>query len=90
MTVVLSAQNLLLEYKIRRIFRRPETKRVLSGITFDLIQGECLGVIGRNGVGKSSLLRILAGIIAPDVGTVVTKAKKITLLNLQAGFILNP
>lgn len=39
---------------------------VLRDVSFDLFHGETLGIIGRNGVGKSTLLRLLAGIIAPD------------------------
>ena len=38
----------------------------LQGISFEVRSGETLGVIGRNGAGKSSLLRLISGLIAPD------------------------
>lgn len=59
----------------------------LKEISFDLMHGETLGVIGRNGVGKSSLLRIMAGIIAPDEGEVVNLAGQASLFSLQVGFV---
>ncbi|WP_233827906.1 ABC transporter ATP-binding protein [Paraburkholderia sp. ZP32-5] len=44
--------------------------RVLRGISGGVTPGEVLGVVGRNGVGKSTLLRTLAGIVEPDEGTI--------------------
>src|SRR4051812_26285885 len=43
---------------------------ILTNITFTLNRGECAGLIGPNGAGKSTLLRILAGLEAPDRGSV--------------------
>lgn len=59
----------------------------LKDISFDLLHGETLGIIGRNGVGKSTLLRIMAGIIAPDEGEVVNLAGQASLFSLQVGFV---
>lgn len=59
----------------------------LSSVSFDLYHGEVLGVIGRNGVGKSTLLRILAGVIRPDKGAFVNHGYRASLLALQAGFL---
>lgn len=47
-----------------------ERKQVLSGISFEWISGECLGIIGESGSGKSTLGRLLLGIEKPDRGTV--------------------
>jgi biotin transport system ATP-binding protein len=44
---------------------------VLSGISFDLIEGECLMICGSNGSGKTVLMKILAGLIPPTSGEVV-------------------
>ena len=47
---------------------------VLDSVSFKLYENETLGIIGRNGVGKTTMLRIMAGIIAPTSGTVRIKA----------------
>ncbi|HET9184698.1 MAG TPA: ABC-F family ATP-binding cassette domain-containing protein [Solirubrobacterales bacterium] len=43
---------------------------ILEGISFSIEPGERVGIVGRNGTGKSTLLKILAGLIKPDTGTV--------------------
>src|SRR5580658_1410134 len=43
---------------------------VLAHVSFSIGPGTCLGVVGPNGVGKSTLLKVLAGIEVPDSGTV--------------------
>lgn len=45
-------------------------KKVLSGCSFSLSQGERVGLVGPNGTGKSTLLKILTGILEPDMGTI--------------------
>jgi lipopolysaccharide transport system ATP-binding protein len=47
--------------------------QVLDGVSFKLYENETLGIVGRNGVGKTTMLRIMAGILAPGSGTVVTR-----------------
>lgn len=60
----------------------------LKDISFDIFHGETLGVIGRNGVGKSTLLCLIAGIIDPDMGTVFRAENcHASLLSLQVGFV---
>lgn len=52
-----------------------------------LYDGETLGIVGRNGVGKTTLLRVLAGILAPTKGTVrMAHGKSASLLTLGLGF----
>lgn len=58
----------------------------LKDVSFKLYAGETLGVLGRNGAGKSSLLRLLAGIIVPDWGVIRRQKVKTSLLALQVGF----
>ncbi|WP_324721936.1 ABC transporter ATP-binding protein [Salinimicrobium sp. HB62] len=58
----------------------------LKDINFEVRRGECFGLIGHNGAGKSSLLKILNGLIKPDAGKVTIKGKVGALIELGAGF----
>jgi lipopolysaccharide transport system ATP-binding protein len=59
---------------------------VLDNISFSVKKGEMFGIIGRNGVGKTTLLRLIAGILKPDKGTIRTNGSVIPLLELGTGF----
>lgn len=61
----------------------------VKDVSFDLYQGETLGIIGRNGAGKTSVLKLLAGIVAPDRGEVINNGYRAALLSLQLGFAPN-
>ena len=63
-----------------------ETFSVLRNVSFELKRGETLGIIGVNGVGKSTLLKLAARIIRPDRGQIITKGRIAGLLELGAGF----
>src|SRR3989440_12408284 len=52
---------------IRKSFRR---RQVLAGVDFEVAAGELVAVVGENGTGKTTLLRILAGDLRPDAGSV--------------------
>ncbi len=60
----------------------------LRNFNFTLQPGEIVGVIGRNGSGKSTLLRLLAGILKPTEGTVITRGRVRSLIDLLSG--MNP
>ena len=53
---------------------------VLSDVTFGLGKGEILGVLGRNGMGKSTLIRTLAGALRPTAGSIVLDGADVTAL----------
>ncbi len=53
--------------------------------SFELREGDRVGLIGHNGAGKSTLLRTIAGVYAPVAGTVVTSGRIATVLELGAG-----
>ncbi|EKT62017.1 ABC transporter ATP-binding protein [Providencia burhodogranariea] len=57
--------------------------QVLNGITFELQLGEILGIIGRNGVGKTTLMRSLIGIIKVQQGSIVLADTNVTDLTPQ-------
>jgi ABC-type branched-subunit amino acid transport system ATPase component len=52
--------------------------QVLFGVSFSVAQGEVLGLLGTNGAGKSTVLRVLAGLEAPAAGTVTFDGKDVT------------
>lgn len=83
---ILSLHNVGVYYKRNRgVFGEPFW--ALKDVSFNLYQGETLGIIGRNGVGKSTLLRLMAGIIKPNRGTLINEGYQASLLSLQLGFI---
>ena len=59
---------------------------VLKNINLDVKKGEVLGVIGPNGSGKTTFLKLIAGMLLPDKGQVNCKGKISTLMQLGAGF----
>ncbi len=86
---ILSLKNVGVCYRRRQSFLRKSNYWALRDLSFSLHAGETLGIIGRNGVGKSTLLKVLAGIIAPDKGKVILHRPdlRISLISLQAGFV---
>ena len=88
--LVISYQNLqktsikknLLHFKRQRADRFVAVK----GISFYVREGEILGLIGKNGSGKSTTLNALAGIFSPDSGTIDLHDHSISLLSIGVGF----
>jgi len=58
---------------------------VLSDISFKLDSGEILGIVGNNGCGKSTLIKIVAGILQPDSGRVQVQGRVVPLIHLDTG-----
>lgn len=65
---------------------KTEIRWVLKGISFDVKKGEAIGLIGKNGCGKSTTLKLLTRIIYPDSGCIELKGRVSSLLELGAGF----
>ena len=77
------------QLKERVLFRkrnRYEERWVLNGISFNVRKGEAVGLIGHNGCGKSTTLKLLTKIIYPDGGTVDMRGRVSSLIELGAGF----
>ena len=69
--------------------RRPEPARdlwALRDVSFAVMPGQCLGLIGRNGSGKSTALKLVARILRPAEGEVMVRGRVSALLELGAGF----
>lgn len=65
---------------------RHENVMVLRGINFQVRRGEAVGIIGKNGCGKSTTLKLLTRILYPTEGTVHIKGRISSLIELGAGF----
>ncbi len=65
---------------------RVELFHALKGVSFDVEEGKILGIIGKNGSGKSTMLRAIAGIFSPDKGKIDLHGRTISLLSIGVGF----
>ncbi|HEX6416340.1 MAG TPA: polysaccharide ABC transporter ATP-binding protein [Candidatus Saccharimonadales bacterium] len=62
------------------------TQTVLDGISFEVEKGDFFGIVGRNGSGKSTMLKILAGVYEPTAGSVELNGKLTPFIELGVGF----
>ncbi|MGD9825819.1 ABC transporter ATP-binding protein [Desulfobacter sp.] len=94
---MISVQNISKTFKLYRkpserlkeiIFRKCRHKKfdAVKNLSFTVPGGETLGLIGENGAGKSTVLKLLTGILIPDTGTVHISGKITGLLELGTGF----
>ena len=97
--VAISVQNVT---KLYKLYDKPAdrfkeslglTKKIkykehyaLSDLSFDIKKGECVGIIGTNGAGKSTILKIITGVLNPTEGKVDIDGRISALLELGAGF----
>ena len=75
--------------KEKLLFRkrnRSEERWVLRGIDFKVKKGEAIGLIGENGAGKSTMLKLMTRIIYPDQGSIIMRGRVSSLIELGAGF----
>ena len=80
--------NSLKEYIVQRLrgtlkYREFEA---LSHVSFDVRKGEVLGLVGHNGAGKSTMLKIISGILKPSEGSVTLQGTVVPMLELGSGF----
>lgn len=84
--VYLDKGHELKEQVVSRKRRRHETREVLRDISFSVKKGEAIGLIGHNGCGKSTTLKLLTKIMYPDSGTITMRGRVSSLIELGAGF----
>lgn len=65
---------------------KEEKREVLKGVSFQVKRGEAVALIGKNGCGKSTMLKLLTKIIYPNEGKIEVKGKVSSLIELGAGF----
>ena len=78
----------LKEYLIRKAQGKLTVQEfwALRDVNFHVNRGELLGIVGSNGSGKSTMLKVLAGIMPPTKGSIAVKGTIAPLLELGAGF----
>jgi ABC-type polysaccharide/polyol phosphate transport system ATPase subunit len=72
---------------IKHMFKmRKEVFEAVKGVSFDVPKGEIMGIVGKNGSGKSTMLRAIAGIFSPDEGIIDIGSNTVSLLSIGVGF----
>ncbi len=94
---IISFKNVSKEYilykndkeRFRALFLKPKNPKInkaLKNVSFDIHSGESIGIIGDNGAGKSTILKMITGVAHPDEGEIEVHGKVAALLELTAGF----
>lgn len=94
--IAVTVKNLHISYRglkktsIRSSWNKLKNKveifEALRGVSFEIKEGNILGIIGKNGSGKSTMLRAIAGIFSPDKGKIDLHGNTISLLSIGVGF----
>ena len=76
------------EYVIRMLKRNLSFREfvALDHVSFDVRKGEVIGLIGHNGAGKSTILKVISGILKPTAGSVKLRGNVVPMLELGSGF----
>jgi lipopolysaccharide transport system ATP-binding protein len=81
-----NAGDNLIARNLRRLRRRSEEFWALRDVSFKVERGEALGIIGHNGAGKSTILKLLASITAPSAGEIRISGRLSALIEVGSGF----
>lgn len=95
--VALTVKDLRISYRglkkfsIKKSLLHPKSSKLeifeaVKGVSFEIEEGKILGIIGKNGSGKSTMLRSIAGIFSPDSGTINLHGNSVSLLSIGVGF----
>lgn len=67
-------------------YKNPKEKHVLEDVSFNIYKGDSVAIIGRNGIGKSTILKLIAGITYPVEGKISVNGNLSAILELNSGF----
>lgn len=78
----------LKETAVAAIRRKPLTSdfHALDGVSFEIGEGESVALLGFNGSGKSTMLKLISGVLEPDTGSARTRGRVAGLIEVGAGF----
>lgn len=81
----------LKEYAVKRLTNKlsKDSFWALKDISFNVKPGEAVGLVGRNGCGKSTMLKVIAGVLEPTFGSVTVNGTVAPMIELGAGFDLS-
>ena len=79
-------KSALLSGSVLKDLRADAVFEALKGVSFDVAKGKTFGIVGRNGSGKSTMLKLIAGIGKPTAGSVRVQGRVSALIELGAGF----
>ena len=93
----ITVKNLKIRYRtikkfsIRKALFKPNKSKVeyfeaVKGVSFNIEQGKIVGIVGKNGSGKSTILKAIAGIFSADEGTIDLHGNTVSLLSIGVGF----
>ncbi len=74
------------QHLLHRGKHKSEEFEAVKGVSFSVEKGQILGIIGKNGSGKSTMLRAIGGIFSPDRGTIDLFGNSVSLLSIGVGF----
>lgn len=80
--------NSLKEYMVQLLSGKIKKKEffALQDVSFDIQQGEVVGIVGHNGAGKSTILKVISGILSPTKGEIKINGNIVPMLELGSGF----
>lgn len=98
--IAIEVKNLSITYKSLKAYsikrnllklKKADVKEfeAVKNVSFELEEGKILGIIGKNGSGKSTMLKALAGIFSPDKGSIDLHNKSVSLMSIGVGFNKN-
>lgn len=76
-----------MKIEIRNICKSFRDNQALNNVSFTIEEGKAFGILGRNGAGKTTFIRILLGIMEPDSGEILVDGKKIRNEKLKFGYL---
>lgn len=96
-TIAIEVNNLSIIYKSLKAYsikknllklKKVDVKKfkAVNNVSFKVEEGKILGIIGKNGSGKSTMLKALAGIFSPDEGSINLHNRSVSLLSIGVGF----